>query len=182
MSKDEIFDKLKNILVNEFELDAGDVTPDALLGDDLDLDSIDSIDLIVKNLSCNDNLSLASPLIQFFRYPNQFKYQFENQRSNNFSNWIETSPLSYSDFVVIKRKYFSKIGHFDYRFKTLDYAIFDFVLRLYQINSYYCTMKDIVVFKSANVSKNISLFKQDKLYLYKKWDENLILKLLKYSE
>jgi acyl carrier protein len=48
MSKDEIFDKLKNILVNEFELDAGDVTPDALLGDDLDSDSIDSIDLIVK--------------------------------------------------------------------------------------------------------------------------------------
>ena len=48
MSKDEIFDKLKNILVSEFELDEGDVTPDALLGDDLDLDSIDSIDLIVK--------------------------------------------------------------------------------------------------------------------------------------
>ena len=43
-------------------------------------------------------------------------------------------------------------------------------------------MKDVVVFKSANVSKNISLFKQDKLYLYKKWDDNLILKLLKYSE
>ena len=141
-----------------------------------------TIDLIVKNLSCNDNLSLASPLIQFFRYPNQFKFQFENQRNNNFSNWIETSPLSYSDFVVIKRKYFSKVGHFDNRFKTLDYAIFDFVLRLHQINSYYCTMNDIVVFKSANVSKNISLFKQDKLYLYKKWDENLILKLLKYSE
>ena len=48
MSKEEIFDKVKNILVSEFELDEGDVTPDALLGDDLDLDSIDSIDLIVK--------------------------------------------------------------------------------------------------------------------------------------
>ena len=48
MSKDEIFEKLKGILVSEFELDEGDVTPDALLGDDLDLDSIDSIDLSVK--------------------------------------------------------------------------------------------------------------------------------------
>ena len=48
MSKDEIFEKLKGILVSEFELDEGDITPDALLGDDLDLDSIDSIDLIVK--------------------------------------------------------------------------------------------------------------------------------------
>ncbi len=41
MSKDEIFEKLKAILVSEFELDADDVTPDALLADDLDLDSID---------------------------------------------------------------------------------------------------------------------------------------------
>ena len=48
MSKDEIFEKLKGILVSEFELDADDITPDALLADDLDLDSIDSIDLIVK--------------------------------------------------------------------------------------------------------------------------------------
>ena len=48
MSKEEIFEKLKNILVTEFELDAEDVTLDANLADDLDLDSIDSIDLIVK--------------------------------------------------------------------------------------------------------------------------------------
>lgn len=48
MSKDEIFSKVKAILVEEFEIDESEVTADALLGDDLDLDSIDSIDLIVK--------------------------------------------------------------------------------------------------------------------------------------
>src|SRR5574344_54089 len=48
MSKDEIFSKLKTILVSEFEIEEDSVTPTALLGDDLDLDSIDSIDLIVK--------------------------------------------------------------------------------------------------------------------------------------
>ncbi|MCI5829707.1 MAG: acyl carrier protein [Treponema sp.] len=48
MSKDEIFEKLKNILVSVFEIEADDITPDALLGDDLDLDSIDAIDLVVK--------------------------------------------------------------------------------------------------------------------------------------
>ena len=48
MSKEEIFDKVKAILIDEFEIDEADITPDALLGDDLDLDSIDSIDLIVK--------------------------------------------------------------------------------------------------------------------------------------
>ena len=48
MSNDEIFAKLKEILISEFEIDEADITMDALLGDDLDLDSIDSIDLIVK--------------------------------------------------------------------------------------------------------------------------------------
>ncbi len=48
MSKDEIFGKLKDILVNEFEIDEGSITADATLFDDLELDSIDSIDLIQK--------------------------------------------------------------------------------------------------------------------------------------
>ena len=48
MSKDEIFEKLKNILFSVFEIEVDDITPDALLGDDLDLDSIDAIDLVVK--------------------------------------------------------------------------------------------------------------------------------------
>ena len=48
MSKEEIFEKIKTILEKEFEIDEADITLDAKLGDDLDLDSIDSIDLIVK--------------------------------------------------------------------------------------------------------------------------------------
>jgi acyl carrier protein len=48
MTKEEIFDKLKSILSNEFEIDEDKITPTAKLADDLDLDSIDSIDLIVK--------------------------------------------------------------------------------------------------------------------------------------
>ncbi len=48
MSKDEIFNKLKDILVSEFEIEEGAATPSATLFDDLELDSIDSIDLIQK--------------------------------------------------------------------------------------------------------------------------------------
>jgi acyl carrier protein len=48
MTKEEIYNKLKSILASEFEIEESKITPDALLGDDLDLDSIDSIDLIVK--------------------------------------------------------------------------------------------------------------------------------------
>lgn len=48
MTKDEIFTKLKDILVKDFEVEADKITPSALLVDELDLDSIDFVDLVVK--------------------------------------------------------------------------------------------------------------------------------------
>lgn len=48
MTQEEIFAKLKDTLVSVFELEESQITPGALLGDDLDLDSIDAIDLVVK--------------------------------------------------------------------------------------------------------------------------------------
>ncbi|HOT61247.1 MAG TPA: acyl carrier protein [Treponemataceae bacterium] len=48
MTKSEIFNKMRDILVDTFELDAAKVVPEARLLDDLDLDSIDAVDLIVK--------------------------------------------------------------------------------------------------------------------------------------
>ena len=48
MTKDELFDKVKGLLVSEFEVEESAITPSANLGDDLDLDSIDFIDLVVK--------------------------------------------------------------------------------------------------------------------------------------
>lgn len=48
MTKEEIFLKFQEILVAEFEIEKEAITPDAKLYDDLDLDSIDAIDLMVK--------------------------------------------------------------------------------------------------------------------------------------
>ncbi|MCL2626930.1 MAG: acyl carrier protein [Cystobacterineae bacterium] len=48
MTKDEVFSKLKEVLVSEFGLEDSEVTPEANLAADLDLDSIDAVDLIVK--------------------------------------------------------------------------------------------------------------------------------------
>ena len=48
MTKDELFSRLKDILVNDFEADESLVVPRAHLVDDLGLDSIDFIDLVVK--------------------------------------------------------------------------------------------------------------------------------------
>jgi acyl carrier protein len=48
MTKDDIFIKLKELLVTEFELDPEAVKPDSLLYTDLDLDSIDAVDMMVR--------------------------------------------------------------------------------------------------------------------------------------
>lgn len=48
MTKDEIFNELKAVLISDFGLKEEDIAWDALLMDDLDLDSIDSIDILVR--------------------------------------------------------------------------------------------------------------------------------------
>ena len=47
-SKEQIFDKLVEILSEEFEIEKTSITPDANLFADLDLDSIDAVDLAVR--------------------------------------------------------------------------------------------------------------------------------------
>ncbi|MCR5290034.1 MAG: acyl carrier protein [Treponema sp.] len=48
MTKEAIFGKIKETLISVFEIEAGAITPEANLVTDLDLDSIDAVDLIVK--------------------------------------------------------------------------------------------------------------------------------------
>jgi len=48
MTKEEIFQKLKDILNEEFEIDKNNIVPEAKLYQDLELDSIDAVDLLVK--------------------------------------------------------------------------------------------------------------------------------------
>ena len=47
-SKDDILQTLRGILQEMFETDPASVEPAALLYDDLDIDSIDAVDLIVR--------------------------------------------------------------------------------------------------------------------------------------
>lgn len=48
MNKEEIFSKMKDILSDTFEIDKSAIKPETRLFEDLDLDSIDAVDLIVK--------------------------------------------------------------------------------------------------------------------------------------
>jgi len=47
ISQDDVFNKIKNVLVEEFELEAEDITLESNLFTDLELDSLDAIDLMV---------------------------------------------------------------------------------------------------------------------------------------
>ena len=57
MTKEEIFAKLQDVLENEFEVEKSDVKLESKLFEDLDLDSIDAVDLVVKmNPYINGNI------------------------------------------------------------------------------------------------------------------------------
>ena len=48
MTREAIYDKMLEILEDTFELKREQIKPESLIGADLDLDSIDAVDLIVK--------------------------------------------------------------------------------------------------------------------------------------
>lgn len=47
MEMNEIIERLNEVLVDEFEIDADTITPEANLRETLDLDSLDYVDLVV---------------------------------------------------------------------------------------------------------------------------------------
>jgi len=48
MAIQDVFQTLKSTLVEQFELDPAKITPEARLQEDLDLDSIDAVDMVIK--------------------------------------------------------------------------------------------------------------------------------------
>ena len=48
MNKEEIIERMIDFMVDEFEVDADDIQPDANLKDTLGLDSLDYVDLVVS--------------------------------------------------------------------------------------------------------------------------------------
>ena len=48
MDKNAIFEKIKDALIEDFDLEESQIVLDARLYEDLELDSIDAVDLIVK--------------------------------------------------------------------------------------------------------------------------------------
>lgn len=47
-SRDEVYDKVAGILAELFEIEPDEISPQARLYEDLDIDSIDAVDLLVE--------------------------------------------------------------------------------------------------------------------------------------
>jgi acyl carrier protein len=47
-TKNDIYNRIHTVLVEQFEMDADSISMDAHLRDDLDIDSIDAVDLMVE--------------------------------------------------------------------------------------------------------------------------------------
>lgn len=48
LDKNSIFQRIKEILHDSFEIEAERIKPESRLGEDIDIDSIDAVDLIVQ--------------------------------------------------------------------------------------------------------------------------------------
>jgi acyl carrier protein len=48
VTRDEVLERIRAMMVDMFDVDGAKVVPDARLVEDLDLDSIDAIDLVAK--------------------------------------------------------------------------------------------------------------------------------------
>lgn len=60
MRHEEIIEKMKTVLADEFEVDASIITPDAHLMETLDLDSLDLVDVVVI-IEHNFGITLVGP-------------------------------------------------------------------------------------------------------------------------
>jgi acyl carrier protein len=69
-----IIQKINNLLIEEFEVEAGSITPDASLKEVLDLDSLDYIDLIAiteSNFGCKvkpEDFNSIATFQDFYNY------------------------------------------------------------------------------------------------------------------
>ncbi len=63
MTRDELLERLRSILVTEFELDPEQVATGARLVEDLDLDSIDGVTIVVR-LEAQLHVSMSDEEIQ----------------------------------------------------------------------------------------------------------------------
>ena len=70
MTKEEVLGRINDVLAGEFEIDRAKLVPEARLFEDLDLDSIDAVDLVVRmqqQTSLKENMKHGSMWVTNFQ-------------------------------------------------------------------------------------------------------------------
>ncbi len=84
MEQNEIFEKVKLVFVEEFEIEAEEITKESLIFEELGLDSLDSVDLIValeKTFNFKIDRATDGPVIAEIRSIQDIINYVESKRS-----------------------------------------------------------------------------------------------------
>ena len=77
MTKEEIIEKIKEFLVEEFEVDAAKIEPEANMRETLDLDSLDYVDLVVVIESNFGFKVVGEDFVNIHTFQNFYDYCFQ---------------------------------------------------------------------------------------------------------
>lgn len=77
MTKEEIIEKIKEFLVEEFEVDATKIEPEANMRETLDLDSLDYVDLVVVIESNFGFKVVGEDFVNIHTFQNFYDYCFQ---------------------------------------------------------------------------------------------------------
>ena len=80
MTKEEIIEKIKEFLVEEFEVDVTKIEPEANMRETLDLDSLDYVDLVVVIESNFGFKVVGEDFVNIHTFQNFYDYCFEKRR------------------------------------------------------------------------------------------------------
>ncbi len=83
MTKEEIIDTINLFLVEEFEVDKSNITPEANLRETLDLDSLDYVDLVVVIESNFGFKVVGEDFISIHTFEDFYEYCLKKVNSKN---------------------------------------------------------------------------------------------------
>ena len=126
---------------------------------------------MLEALHLNSKMAAVIPVITDLNF-NLSSHEASAKRHSlgAFGNWHEPN-FSKASCVAINRNIMLKIGIFDEKFKTLDYAFFDFAMRAYQAGYLVLHLPDALVYKTSLIAPNLPKEKQDKAATTVKWND-----------
>jgi hypothetical protein len=127
--------------------------------------------VMFEALALNNYMAAAIPVVNIPDFGFNSKEMNVNKHAfSSFGNWFEPNFLNFN-CAVLNRKVMLKIGLFDERLATLDYAFFDFAMRAYQAGYFVININDALVYKTSVLAPDLAKNKEDKIIASLKWND-----------